>query len=699
VGIIRILEEHVANLIAAGEVVERPASVVKELVENAIDAGADIVRVYIEEGGLKLIRVIDNGKGMAAEDVPLAFQRHATSKVSDSRDLFHIRTLGFRGEALPSIASVARVECVTSPDRSGLGTLIAIEGGAVKRIEDARTSQGTDISVRDLFYHTPARLKYMKTVQTEFGHISDYMYRLALAHPRIAFSLYHQDKQVFSTPGGGDLQQTIAAIYGTATARAMLPVQAENADFALSGWIGKPELTRANRYGMTTIVNGRYVRSYPLQTAIMQAYHTLLPINRYPLVVLQLTMDPSLVDVNVHPAKLEVRFSKERELTAFVEEELRKQLHRTNLIPRMQAPQAKKNVIQEQLAFYDAGKLRAPLSDASLTNESRDTGKGWGESATAPVAPNRGDIDEQSRGWAAPAAAGAAEAQARVQPGLGNGKINLGANASSPAAPLRGAGAAAYRSAFPTPTAQDRAGQSQAARASSASKASSQPQAARSDAAELPPSVWQPYVEVAETEEPADSRRLPELRVIGQLHGTYIVAEDNSGLYLIDQHAAHERINYERFYRKFGQPVQASQELLVPITLEFTAAEAERLRDKSALFSQIGVYLEPFGGNTFIIRSVPEWMPKGEERELVLEMVDLVLQDKSLDIARLREKSAILAACKASLKANDYLSREEIESLLRQLGECASPFTCPHGRPIIVSFSSYELEKMFKRVM
>jgi len=663
VGIIHILDEHVANLIAAGEVVERPASVVKELVENAIDAGADNIRVYIEEGGLKLIRVIDNGKGMAAEDVPLAFQRHATSKVTDSRDLFHIRTLGFRGEALPSIASVARVECVTSPDRSGLGTLIAIEGGAVKLIEDARTAQGTDITVRDLFYHTPARLKYMKTVQTEFGHISDYMYRLALAHPGIAFSLWHQDKQVFSTPGGGDLQQTIAAIYGTATARAMLPVQAENADFAISGWIGKPELTRANRYGMTTIVNGRYVRSFPLQTAILQAYHTLLPINRYPLVVLQLTMDPSLVDVNVHPAKLEVRFSKERELMTFVEEELRKLLHRTNLIPRMQAPQPKKNVIQEQLAFYEAGRTPSAQAGASWPQESRE---GSGRAASGYTARET----SSTPGFAAPAA-------------------------SRPSAAPSGP-------AITTPAAQDAQHADKRkplTRTPPVAKAPAQPQATARSEADVPASVWQPYVEVAETEPPGESRRLPQLRVIGQLHGTYIVAEDDSGLYLIDQHAAHERINYERFYRKFGQPVQASQELLVPITLEFTAAEAERLRDRAALFAQIGVYLEPFGGNTFIIRSVPEWMPKGEERELLLEMVELVLQDKSLDIARLREKSAILAACKASLKANDHLSREEIESLLRQLGECASPFTCPHGRPIIVSFSSHELEKMFKRVM
>jgi len=727
-GTIRILDEHVANLIAAGEVVERPASVVKELVENAIDAGADTIKVVIEEGGLQLIRVTDNGKGIEVDDVPLAFQRHATSKVAESRDLFHIRTLGFRGEALPSIASVARVDVITSTDKSGLGTRCLIEGGRIREIEHTRTTRGTDIQVRDLFFNTPARLKYLKTIQTEFGHISDFLYRIALAHPNISFVLQHHDKQVFRTPGGGELQQTIAAIYGTATARAMMPVQAENADFTLNGWIGRPELTRANRYGMTTIVNGRYVRSYTLQLAITQAYHTLLPINRYPLAVLTLEMDPSLVDVNVHPAKLEVRFSKERELTAFIEAELGKLLRGADLIPRMQAPQPKKPVIQEQLSFYEtsAGQHAVDLRSTDRQGEAEAPQQELAGARTYQSDPQQSEFSSEASSGQAIVAASAGDAsqaatddEARVAPhahttpGQGSSAEQQRAYASDTrSAPVAAdetsitgrdaAYASDLRSAPAATHDRERSAsyRQTAAGASSGGRAMPDSGRARPNASAVD---WQRYMQVvepaaAQASQPATGR-LPRLRVIGQLHGTYIIAENEEGLYLIDQHAAHERINYEYFYRRFGQPEQVSQDLLVPITLEFTPVEADVLRDRSALFAQIGVIFEPFGGNTFIVRSLPEWMPEHEVTNLLQEIVDWVLQEKTLDVAKLREKSAIMTACKASLKANDFLTREEIESLLHRLGQCASPYTCPHGRPIIVSFSAYELEKMFKRVM
>lgn len=679
-GNIRVLDEHVANLIAAGEVVERPASVVKELVENAIDAGATNIKVQIEEGGLSLIRVTDNGHGIEADDVQTAFHRHATSKVRESRDLGAIRTLGFRGEALPSIASVARVECITSANSSGLGMRFSIAGGGEESREQTRASRGTDIWVRDLFYNTPARLKYMKTVQTEFGHISDYMYRISLAHPHVAFTLVHNDKHVMNTPGTGDLQQTIAAIYGVATARAMLPVTAEDADFTLSGWIGKPELTRANRNGMTTIVNGRYVRSYPLLNAIVQAYHTLLPIGRFPLVVLQLRMDPALVDVNVHPAKLEVRFSKERELTSFVQSELSALLQGHNLIPRMQAKQVKSAVIQERLSFYGAANDRKADDQAAAAIPKHLAG-------SASSAIQAGQVNERTSHEQATDHRSAYDHKAYDRAAAPNRDADSQRSFRTQSQP---AGERLPSRAASRGGAQPNESERNIRFAASAPMARSQPGT----------QDWQPYLQ---TSDPGSSqvaeRKLPELHVIGQMHGTYILAQNEEGLYLIDQHAAHERINYERFYKKFGEPVQASQELLVPITLEFTAAEYEVLCDKKTMFEQIGVYLEPFGGNTFIVRSVPEWMVKGEERDMLLEMADWVLQDKSLDVAKLREKSAIMSACKASLKANDYLSHEEIASLLKQLGECASPYTCPHGRPIIVSFSTYELEKMFKRVM
>lgn len=697
-GNIRVLDEHVANLIAAGEVVERPASVVKELVENAIDAGADTIQVQIEEGGLSLIRVTDNGRGIAHDDVPLAFQRHATSKVAESRDLFHIRTLGFRGEALPSIASVARVELVSAVDRSGLGTLCVVEGGHVKKLEHARTTRGTDIQVRDLFYNTPARLKYLKTVQTEFSHISDYVTRIALAHPDISIILTHNDKPVLRTPGTGELQQTIAAIYGTATARAMLEIRAEDADFTMTGWIAKPELTRANRYAMTTIVNGRYVRSYALQQAIIQAYHTLLPINRYPLAVLQLVMDPSLVDVNVHPAKLEVRFSKERELTTFVTDALRKQLRDTDLIPRMQAPRERKPVIHEQLSFYGPSETRGDQAPSAAQRSLASAAADSDDRKLADQLHRPGARVEQSA--ASSSATGGPIAKERSISHDADYRSSRAASHEQPiaGAPVNDAPQGNFRAEKPMN------GKRQPQ--SSADRQRSQGGGGRKHTpkADIAAAEWQSFMQIAAPQDDADPHataagRLPALHVIGQHHGSYIVAEDENSLYLIDQHAAHERINYERFYKQFGEPVQASQELLVPITMEFTAAEAELLSERSTLFSQIGVYFEPFGGHTFIVRSVPEWMPKGEEADLLQEMVDWVLQEKTLDIAKLREKSAIMTACKASLKANDHLSRQEIDSLLDQLRQCANPFTCPHGRPIIISFSSYELQKMFKRVM
>ncbi len=346
--------------------VERPASVVKELVENSIDAGATRIDVHVEEGGLESIRVTDNGSGIEPDDLQTAFYRHATSKIGSSRDLFHITSLGFRGEALPSIAAVAKVQLTTASGDDGLGRRIRVEGGKLLAEEDSPAPRGTDIQVKELFFNTPARLKYMKTIQTELGHVSDYMYRIALSHPEIAITLRHNENQLLKTLGNGDLLQVIAAIYGTQAAKAMLPVQAENLDFELSGFVSLPEWTRSNRNGVSTIVNGRYIRNYGLNQAIQRAYHTLLPINRYPLAVLEIKMHPSLVDVNVHPAKLEVRFSKEQELYPFIEESIRRVLRQEVLIPQA----VKQNIggknsgsfIQEQFHFSNRS-APVPLAD------------------------------------------------------------------------------------------------------------------------------------------------------------------------------------------------------------------------------------------------------------------------------------------------------------------------------------------------
>ncbi|MBT2288021.1 DNA mismatch repair endonuclease MutL [Paenibacillus albidus] len=665
---IHVLDEHIANQIAAGEVVERPASVVKELVENAIDAGSTRIEVTVEEGGLNSIRVKDNGSGIEPDDCETAFYRHATSKIANGRDLFQITSLGFRGEALPSIAAVSKVTLLTASGDDGKGRLIDIEGGNLIRNEDAPSGQGTDFAVRELFFNTPARLKYMKSIQTELGHISDAMYRMALAHPAISFTLHHNGNQLLHTLGNGDLLQVIAAVYGTSAAKAMLPISAEDPDYRITGYVSRPEWTRSNRNAVTTIVGGRYIRSNGLNAAIMRAYHTLLPINRYPLLVMQLDMHPSLVDVNVHPAKLEVRFSKEAELYKFVEEEIRKVLLGQSLIPRPGketiGPKGSSSFIQEQFAFTKAG-AGSPKEETEPRRENY---------ASAPFNGSTGS----SSSFGSMEGAGMSGSSYAQEPrsGVNEGPVPQAREAYAP-----------YGSGSRTPASP---------RPEGSSGSSFRPPAAAPARGQIPVAeeLWAP----AERMEPG-LPAFPELNYIGQHHGTYIIAQNDSGLYLIDQHAAHERINYEFYYEKFGRPEDASQELLLPITLEFTPSESRQLSERLHWFQQAGVYLEHFGGQTFLVRSLPYWFPEGDEKAVVEEMAEWVLSERMIDLAKLREKSSILCSCKASIKANQKLTEMEVETLLNRLAACRQPYTCPHGRPIVISFSSYDLEKLFKRVM
>lgn len=710
-GKIQLLSEHIANQIAAGEVVERPSSVVKELVENSVDAGSTRVDVTIEEGGLTLIRVSDNGSGMALEDCELAFQRHATSKIATSKDLFSIRTLGFRGEALPSIASVSRLECVTSATNDGLGRKITIEGGTIRAVEETAASRGTEVTVRDLFYNTPARLKYMKTIQTELGHISDYLYRLSLAHPGIAFTLKHNGNVLLQTLGNGDLLQVIAGIYGTAIAKQMLPLQVESLDYTISGFVAKPEMTRANRGGISTIVNGRYVRNFALNQALLQGYHTLLPINRFPVAALHIGMDPALVDVNVHPSKLEVRFSKEAELTALIEAEVKRLFGRQVLIPTgVKASSVPKGAyVQEQLELTRT--VEPPKETRSPTME-----------LDAEFYKDHKDAEDSKNSKSLHAWNGL-EASNSLDGlnGLKESSSNQRTDDTKWLPPQIKETAPDYRQAAPfpsTPPSQKQPSDvtysrtlppSDSGFASKKTTANTQSYMPVRDSAFRNTSIQQQrrtneaFMDLMPSSEDSDAPKLPtfpRLDPIGQMHGTYLIAQNETGLYLIDQHAAHERINYEYFYEHFGNPAEASQELLVPITLEFTPSEAGVIADKLALFEQVGVYMEAFGGNTFLVRAHPHWFPSGEEKGIVEEMCELIIADrKALDIAKLREKAAIMCSCKASIKANQSLSILEMETLIDRLAGCRNPYTCPHGRPIVVSFTTYELEKMFKRVM
>ncbi|SEM82912.1 DNA mismatch repair endonuclease MutL [Paenibacillus sp. OV219] len=730
---IRILEEQLANQIAAGEVVERPSSVVKELVENAVDAGSTTIDIVIEDGGLALVRVTDNGSGIEGDDIETAFYRHATSKLSSSKDLFRIASLGFRGEALPSIAAVARVECISSPDHSGLGRKLVIEGGTITSNEETNAPQGTDISVRELFYNTPARLKYMKTIQTEIGHIADYVNRLALAHPGIAFTLKHNGSLLLRTLGSGDRLQAFAAIYGTATAKAMLPVEGEHPDYELRGYISKPEQTRSNRNGITIVVNGRYIKSFIINQAIMQAYHTLLPINRFPLIVLELGMHPSLLDVNVHPSKMEVRFSMEAELREFIEEGVKRALGKQRHIPGPAQPadRSKPVYIQDRISFHrpeaSFGSGAAGSESAIVTPVQQTAQSAQPSMQSTPSYANEIAASAQPASATRPAVSvSASDIAAALQTAEQSFAVQTdeAAGGSYSAAPQRPS--SDYSPSTPTPsrgssyTIGNAAASSRGTATDWQSQSANRPAVPR-DATErlyAPPSVQREEPVLREPSaapvyaadsssnsgtqmnDRGDAPVFPELYWIGQLHGTYIIAQNEEGLFLIDQHAAHERINYEYYFDKFSRPEQASQQLLVPLTLEFTAVEANALKNKLHHLVEAGVELEPFGAHTFLVRSYPEWLPAGEEHNVIEEMAEWLISERgAVDIGKMREKSAIMCSCKASIKANDRLTREEGEGLLKRLAACIQPYTCPHGRPIVVHMTTYQLEKMFKRVM
>ncbi|XJZ28585.1 DNA mismatch repair endonuclease MutL [Bacillota bacterium Lsc_1132] len=637
------LDDALSNKIAAGEVVERPASVVKELVENSIDAGSTVIEIEVEEAGLAKIRITDNGAGIEEDDVLKAFQRHATSKIKDETDLFRIRTLGFRGEALPSIASVSKLEMKTSTGE-GAGNFVVIEGGKVITFEKASSRRGTDITISDLFFNTPARLKYMKTIHTELGNITDVVNRLALSHPEVAFRLIHNERKLLQTNGNGDVRQVLAAIYGFGITRQLVPIKGESLDFTISGYASMPEVTRASRNYISTMINGRFIKNYPLVKAIQEGYHTLLPIGRFPLVLLNIQMDPLLVDVNVHPSKMEVRISKEAELNELVSATIKNAFKKKELIPAGFTPAKKEQPKTEQTTLVLD---ELPFSE----NE---------PPAQNPQAFPTGILESR--------------------PSLRPENMAFFSETSDEKVP------------------ENDQGDDLGVAALSQEFSSYEPEKDFLLVDESETTV-EAVAPVAETEPLHSESRVPPLYPIGQMHGTYIFAQNERGLYIIDQHAAQERIKYEYFREKVGQVESELQEMLVPITLEYSADEYMKIIEYRHELEKVGVFLEEFGTNSFIVRSHPQWFPKGEEKETIEEMIEQLLAMKKVDIKKLREEAAIMMSCKGSIKANRHLRNDEIGALLNDLRKASDPFTCPHGRPIIIHYSIYDMEKMFKRVM
>ncbi|CAI8780870.1 DNA mismatch repair protein MutL [Brevibacillus sp. IT-7CA2] len=675
-GTIQVLDEHLANMIAAGEVVERPASVVKELVENAIDASATTIEIHVEEGGLEMIRIVDNGKGMDREDCQLAFERHATSKISNARDLFRIRTLGFRGEALPSIAAVSRMELTSSTSSSEVGTHLLLEGGQLGTISDKAAVKGTEVCVRSLFFNTPARLKYMKSIATEVGHISDYVNRLALTNPSISFLLTHNSKTLLQTSGDGKLLHVMAAIYGVQVAKLLLPIAGETLDYKWSGFLSKTEVTRANRSYLSTLVNGRYVRSYSINNAIMRGYHTLLPIGRYPIVALQIEMDPSLVDVNVHPAKLEARFSKEDELCSAIEQSVKETLRQGLGIVRPMATQPKAKVVTQVVQPQFDLQISKPETPQSSLLAASPRLQEW--MAKQETSSKQEDVVPH------------------IAPSIENGTVK---ESAANYEKLESAKVEAIPHEIVQATLLDQTDTREAFQPYE-TKLPSQLDIAQDNSAAVGIDQSPPLSE-ATNENETDSP-VPVMYPVGQVHGTYIVAQNDEGMYLIDQHAAQERIFYEYFMDKLEEEDISSQIMLFPHTVEYTAAEASKLEKRLSLLQSFGLEIEAFGGRTFIVRAHPHWFPEGAELEVIEELIQFVLEtgeNAQANVVLMREKAAIMMSCKASIKANRFLTHAEMESLLNQLRKTSSPYTCPHGRPIVIHFTGYDLEKMFKRVM
>ncbi len=613
-GIIRLMDEPLSNKIAAGEVVERPASVVKELVENAIDAGSTAIEVLLSEAGLTSIQIIDNGAGMDTEDALMSFSRHATSKIANEHDLFRIRTLGFRGEALASIASVSKVTLHTSDGETG--TFVQMEGGRVIEHRAGSLRKGTDMRIDQLFFNTPARLKYLKTLQTELGHSIDLMNRFALSYPGVAFKLVHDGKTILQTSGSGEIKRVISDIYGVSIAKKMIPFEGETQDYKISGFASLPEITRANKNYISLFVNGRWVKHYAIANTVHKAYHTFLPLERQPIVILNIQGDPYLTDVNVHPAKQQIRLSKEKELMELVHATIRQAVSSAVRAPTVEQPKAVKKAPTQQLDIWKSSfTVKEPVEQLN-----KDFVQTQQEVKDHPLKEPEKPVNE-----------------VQAQP------------------------------ASPSPT---------------------------------PEPIVEPVSDFADFDEPDDAPQFPELEVVGQIHGTYIVAQSTDGFYLVDQHAAQERIKYEFFREKVGDINPSErQALLLPLTFHYSRDEALRLKEALDVMAESGVFMEEFGDTSFIVREYPTWFPTGFEQEIIEEIIEQVLDERKVDVKKIREEAAIMMSCKRSIKANHYLQKHEMERLLADLKNAEQPFTCPHGRPVIVHFKTYDVEKMFKRVM
>lgn len=588
---IKVMDEILANKIAAGEVVEKTMNVVKELVENAIDAESDEIKIELIDSGVKEVRVTDNGNGMDREDATLAFSRHATSKLKNLDDLFNIESLGFRGEALPSIASVSNIELKTSNGKTG--TYLTLSGGKDMHVEDSNLQQGTTITVKDLFYNTPVRLKYLKNLYVELANITEYVNKMALSYPNIKFTLINNDKVLLDTDGKGDLRKVIYQIYGADITKKMVEVSGENDDYYIHGYISYPEMTKSNRNSITTLVNGRVIKNNELNKIIIDAYHTYIPKDKFPIIVLNIDVDPILIDINIHPTKMDIKFSKMDTLKDLVFDTVSKELKHLTLIPTI-ATRTEEALRETTIPLYKAFKKEEVAPGPTYEETMLD----FSVSENTATTEERDNINE------------AKEEQ----------------------------------------------------------------------------------IESQKEESPRIKPMIPR----GIVYSTYIIAENEDGMYIIDQHAAAERINYEKVLKSLKEKV-IPIDLLIPIKIELASNEFLIVRNHLDTLKEYGFVAEEFGMNTIIIRSHPNWIPDDIAEECIRKVVDIIISKENFDFDQFVWRMAATMACRMSVKANDYLSYDDQIWLLDTLRSCENPFTCPHGRPTIITYTKYDLEKLFKR--
>lgn len=636
---IRILDTKTINKIAAGEVVEGPKSVVKELVENAIDAGATAVTVEVKEGGISYIRIMDNGCGIPKEQVKTAFLRHATSKMSEIEDLEHIFTLGFRGEALASIAGVAQVEMLTKTRDEETGTFIEISGGEIKNIQDTSCTEGTTITVKNLFYNVPARRKFLKKPATESGFVSDLMNKLALGHPEVSFRFINNDTTMLHTAGNGELKASVFYVYGKEAANSMVPLEYKKGEYDLTGLIGKPELSRGNRNYENLFINGRFIKNKVVATAVEDAYKTRLLIGKFPIFVLNLQINPSQVDVNVHPAKLEVRFKNDDQIYEFFYDAVSKTLDQQVLIPQVgwdKTPAVKtteKNIEIEQQKIEDIPVYKSVPS--SFTQERASSG-GMGKSVDQLLNRQQG-TQNQVRQRAESFLIDPVVAVEKDEIVPQNPQVNEVSNS----------------------------------------------QIDGNEGREVEPKV-EPFFK--------------QYKLIGQIFQTYWMIEQGECLYLIDQHAAHERILFEEFMTRFKEENMVSQKLLLPQMLNLSPSEIEILKENQSLLEGFGFEFETFGQNQYALKAVPYLLKEPSGAGFFTEILDSLSEQKIRSVYDMKLLAVATMACKAAVKGHDRLSFQEAEAMIGRLLKLENPFTCPHGRPTIIEMTKYELEKKFKRI-